>query len=64
MEEQKTNTYRSIPAQRGLPVKTNIRSGSLSDTAESTFFWLLDTLQKPTDWAYNLVVPVEERTRL
>ena len=40
----------------GIPVQTGIRVGELSDLGESLFFGLLDALQKPTDWLYDLIV--------
>lgn len=40
-----------------LQVKTGLRAGETPNLFESAYFALLDVLQKPTDWLYDLISP-------
>ena len=44
-----------------MPVGTDIRAGEETTLFERAFFKLLDVLQKPTDWAYDRIIPAERR---
>lgn len=43
-----------------LKIRTALKAGKTAETSnplETVYFALLDVLQKPTDWLYNLLQP-------